>query len=444
MLRELRPPVRARMTDQAALELLDLLASAASPDEKAAALRARFSEAALRDGSSVAAHGGRFAWALQSEARPHLYVDDEPSPPMEPLPGGLWLHSRTLRTGTSHAHHYRVDRAILGDRRFDTAAYGEDSYPREGVPRGQLSEERFHESPTYRGWSVSYWVYASPGVEPAMPAAVMVWQDGHRFLERERRSRIITVVENLVRRKRLPPMVLLLVAPGHIGSHDNEESYAPRAIGHMRSVLYDTFNDDYNKMVVDEIFPIVNAEYRLRDDGYSRAIGGQSSGGICSLNAAWFRPHAFSRVLSRIGSYASIQWRYGQENPFDGYPLGRYGDRDPAETLDGGNIWPFLIRKRPKRNIRIWLEDGSYDLENAHGSWPLQNIQLANSLKMQGYDFKFSFGNAQHSTVYGDAELPDAMAWLWRDYDPMRSHQEYVMDPAEAGKPFFRVKICNR
>ena len=41
--------------------------------------------------------------------------------------------------------------------------------------------------------------------------------------------------------------------------------------------------------------------------------------------------------------------------------------------LDGGNIWPFLIRKRDKRNIRIWLEDGSYDLENAHGSYDLEN-----------------------------------------------------------------------
>ena len=212
----------------------------------------------------------------------------------------------------------------------------------------------------------------------------------------------------------------------------------------MRSVLYDTFNDDYNKMVLDEIFPEVDKVYRLREDGYSRAIGGQSSGGICSLNSAWFRPHAMSRVLSRIGSYASIQWRYGQDNPFGGYPLGRFGDRDPAEVLDGGNIWPFLIRKRDRRNIRIWLEDGSYDLENVHGSWPLQNIQLANSLKMKEYDFKFSFGNARHSTTYGDAELPEAMAWLWRDYDPMRTHQDYVMDPAEKDKPYFRVKIFNR
>ena len=432
------------MTDQDNRQLFKLMQSDAGPDERSTRLRAHFGADALKNGSAVSAYGGEFVWAVESDSRPHLYIDDEPAPPMKALPGSLWAHAQRLRTGTSHAHYYRVDRVVLGGNRFDTAAYGEDSYPQEGVPQGSLSGEMSHESPTFRGWKVSYWVYASPGVDSRKPSPVMVWQDGHRFLEREKRSRIRVVVENLVQKRKVPPMVLVLIAPGHIGDFDNSKSYAPRAIGHMRSLLYDTFSDDYNKMVVDEIFPEVDKSFRLREDGYSRAIGGQSSGGICSLNAAWFRPHAFSRVLSRIGSYASIQWRYGQENPFGAYPLGAYGDRDPAEPLDGGHIWPFLIRKRDKRNIRIWLEDGSYDLENAHGSWPLQNIQLANSLKMKGYDFKFSFGNARHSTAYGDAELPEAMTWLWRDYDPMMTHQDYVMDPAEKEKPYFRVKIFNR
>jgi hypothetical protein len=89
----------------------------------------------------------------------------------------------------------------------------------------------------------------------------------------------------------------------------------------------------------------------------------------------------------------------------------------PADVLDGGYIFPFLVRARDRKNIRVWLEDGSNDLENRAGSWPLQNIQLANSLKMKEYDFYLSFGNHQHSTEHGDAELPKAMTWLWRGYD---------------------------
>ena len=433
------------MTDESIKQLLSELTSETGEETQSRKLREHFSAADLKGGSSVAGHLGNFVWAVESARKPHLYINDAPTTALKQLPGDLWIYqSRRMRTGTSHAHYYRVDGKILGDKRFDTAAYGQDSYPQEGVSKGKLSEELIHESPTYGGWEVSYWVYASPGVDPGKPSAAMVWQDGHRFLERDQRSRIMTVVENLEQQKRVPPMVLIMIAPGIIGDHDNAASYAPREIGHMRSVLYDTFNDDYNKMVFDEIFPKVDQMYRLRQDGYSRGIGGQSSGGICSLNSAWFRPHAMSRVLSRIGSYGSIQWRYGQQNPRNGYPQGRFGVEDPAEMLDGGNIWPFLIRKRDRKNIRIWLQDGSYDLENSHGSWPLQNIQLANSLKMKEYDYKFSFGNAQHNQQHGNAELPESMTWLWRDYDPMMTSQDYVMGTAEHSKPYYRVGIVNR
>ena len=145
---------------------------------------------------------------------------------------------------------------------------------------------------------------------------------------------------------------------------------------------------------------------QIRKDGYSRGIGGQSSGGICSLNAAWHRPDAFARVLSRIGSYTAIAWRTKQMKGGD--------------VLDGGHFYPSMVRKEDKRNIRVWMEDGAEDLENDHGSWPLQNIQLANSLKMREYDFRFVFGNAQHNTAYGDSLLPEALRWLWRGYDPAK------------------------
>ena len=62
---------------------------------------------------------------------------------------------------------------------------------------------------------------------------------------------------------------------------------------------------------------------------------------------------------------------------------------------------PHMVRKLPKRNIRIWMSDGMDDLENTHGSWPLQNIQLANSLKMREYDFHFRFGLATHDSAQG-------------------------------------------
>jgi enterochelin esterase family protein len=139
---------------------------------------------------------------------------------------------------------------------------------------------------------------------------------------------------------------------------------------------------------------------------------------------AWQQPDQFSRVLSRIGSFTSIQWHPGE--------------------LDGGNVYPFKIRKEPKRNIRVWLQDGSEDLENTHGSWPLQNLQMANSLKLMGYDFHLSFGNGTHNGAHGNSELPEELIWLWREYDPAKTQQEYTMEESEKSKPLFRVRPYNR
>ncbi len=419
-------------------QLIEMARTQGDSPAFAGKLRATFSAGELQDGSAVVSYLGDFLWAIESKKEPFLYIDDQPVPKMHRLPGGdLWIHTASLLAGTSHAHYYRIAGKIHGNR-IDTPAFTQDSDPQPGVPQGKVSEPFVHQSKIYRGWKVSWWVYASPGVDPQRRSAVMVWQDGHRFAVRGKRARLFTVTENLVHQGKIPPLVHVLIAPAQIGEMV-DSPYVPQGTAGMRSLLYDTFNDDYARMVVEEIFPKVEKIYALRQDAYSRGLAGQSSGGICSLNAAWFHPQWFSRVLSRIGSYTSIQWRYGQPNP-----TGMFGFEDTAGQLDGGNIYPFLVRKREKRNIRIWLEDGSYDLENEHGSWTLQNIQLANSLKMKEYDFHFSFGNAQHNTHHGDAELPRALTWLWRGYDPSRSEQIYEMDPQEKDKPYFRVKIMNR
>ena len=420
-------------------QLYELIKANGPALTQAEALRKHFSAKQLSDGSAVAAYGGDFVWAIQTELKPFISIDDGQPSEMRSLPNGLWVHAARLTTGRSHAHHYRIAGEVAGDKRFDTAAYPDDSYPQPGVPQGRLSEQLVYESQVYRGWKISYWVYASAGVDPNTPAPVMVWQDGHRFVFPGNHARLLTVVENLVQQKKIPPMVLVLIAPGYIGDFDNSEYVPNTDVRRMRSILYDTVNDDYNKMVVGEIFPQVEKRYKLRSDGYSRAIGGQSSGGICSLNAAWWRPEAFGRVLSRIGSFTALQWRRGQANPER-----RHGLDDPADVLDGGHSFPFLVRARDRKNIRIWLEDGSNDLENSAGSWPLQNIQLANSLKMKEYDFYLSFGNHQHSTEHGDAELPKAMTWLWRGYDPAKTSQAFAIDAEEKTKPYFRVGIVNR
>jgi enterochelin esterase family protein len=318
-----------------------------------------------------------------------------------------------MRTGVLHQYQFYADGKPLGAR-GDAVGYNPDAYPRPGVPRGTLSEKHTRTSKIYDGMKYDYWVYASPGVDPNVPAPVMVWQDGQTMEGEWSSGRLTTVTENLVQQGLLPPIVHVMIGPGN--SPDGKP---------MRSVEYDTLSDRYPRFLLEEVLPEVEKTYKLRQDGYSRAIAGVSSGGICAFNAAWLMPDKFARVHSGVGSFTSIQWR-------------------PKENLDGGNVYPFLVRKEAKRNIRVWMSDGSDDLENNFGSWPMQNIQMANSLKLREYDFHFRFGTAAHGGAQVALDLPESLTWLWRDYDPKKTTQDFTMDPAEKEKPYFRVTISNR
>ncbi len=380
---------------------------------------------------TLSAHGGTAVWgedylfvtdltptgasAPVAASQAGISIDQQPPLAMEKIEGSnLWMRLVKMRVGVTHAFQYYADGKPFGNR-SDIPGYNPDSYPKPGVPKGKLSEKHTITSKIYDGMKADFWYYAAPGVDPNVPAPMMVWQDGQGLIAGDlSRMRLFTVTENLVAQKLIPPMVHVLIAPGM--SPDGKP---------MRSVEYDTVSDRYDRFLLEEVLPEVEKVYKLRPDGYSRGIAGESSGGICSLNAAWFMPDKFSRVHSAIGSYTSIQWH-------------------PEEKLDGGNLYPFMVRKMPKRNIRIWMSDGADDLENNHGSWPLQNIQLANSLKMREYDFHFRFGVATHDPAQAAIDLPESLMWLWRGYDPRKTSGEFTLDPAEKDKPYYRVTISNR
>ena len=358
--------------------------------------------------------GQDFLFVNATDQTATLSIDDQPPVAMTAVPGtNLWYRLEKMRTGVTHSHQAFAGGKALGNR-GDITGYNPDSYSKPGVPRGVLSAKQTITSKIYPGMTLDFWYYASPGVDPAVPAAMMVWQDGQGLIDRDRsRLRLFTVTENLVAQKLIPPMVHLLIAPGFV------EKTA------MRAVEYDTVSGTYAQFLMEEILPLVEKVYKLRADGYSRAIAGESSGAICAFNTAWYFPDKFARVHSTIGSYTSIKWRVPENN-------------------DGGNTYPFKVRKEAKRNIRVWMSDGVDDLENDHGSWPLQNIQLANSLKMKLYDYHYRLGTAAHNSAQAALDLPESLGWLWRGYDAAKTAETFEQDPSEKDKPMYRVKLLNR
>jgi enterochelin esterase-like enzyme len=312
-----------------------------------------------------------------------------------------------------------------------------DALQHPGVPTGVLSKRLTLRSQIYDGMVSDYWIYVPAQYDPKKPAAVMVFQDGEGYLDRKGDHPALNVLDNLIAEGKIPVIIGVFTNPGDIsGSAGTPTYHFVEAYGKkwsrtlkdsMRSTEYDTVSDRYARFVHDELLPNVAKGYNLRMDAYSHAMTGLSSGGICAFNVAWQMRGDFSRVISWIGSFTAIQW---QENPV---------------VADGGQDYPEKILREERRNLRVWLQDGSNDQENPkYGSWPMANIRMANALKLKGYDFRFSFGSGPHTAAAGGAEFAEEMSWLWRGYDPAKTSETFPQDPAEAAKPPFRVGIVNR
>jgi len=265
----------------------------------------------------------------------------------------------------------------------ETVAYGPDSQRQPNVPRGEVLKYTW-KSKVFPNTIREYYVYVPAQYDPKSPAALMVFQDGHTYVKEDGDFRAPVVFDNLIYQKAMPVTIGLFINPGHHGSELPKDPWR----ADNRSFEYDTLTDQYDRLLVEELLPELTKKYRLADSPTMRAICGISSGGICAFTAAWQRPDLFHKVLSHVGSFTNIK---------------------------GGYIYPSLIRKSPKRNIKVFLQDGTNDLDNQHGNWWLSNLQMDAALKFSKYDYKFVGGTGGHNGKHGGAILPESLRWLWAD-----------------------------
>lgn len=275
----------------------------------------------------------------------------------------------------------------------DDYKLGPDSMTQEGVLQGTVTKHSWNSSKIFTNTVRDYWVYVPRQYVSNTPACLMVFQDGGGMVRTNGDYRVPVVFDNLIHKKEMPVTIAVFINPGDFPLPPSE---APRrrsdgrpASASNRSVEYDSLGDRYARFLLEEILAEVSREYRITSDPEGRAICGNSSGGICAFTVAWERPDAFRKVVSHIGSFTNIR---------------------------GGHVYPALIRKTERKPLRVFLQDGSNDLDNAHGNWPLANQQMAAALKFSGYDYKFVFGDGAHNGKQGGSIFPDTLRWLWRDY----------------------------
>ena len=259
-------------------------------------------------------------------------------------------------------------------------AYGPDSEPRVGVKPGSIEEIRIDASLRFPGTSRKVWVHRPAGLSRSAECAVMFFNDGWWYLDPDGDVRGATVLDNLSAAGDLPPTVSVFVDPGVLDVDGVPTKH--------RNAEYDAFDGAYGGFLLEEVLPLVEERLTISPNPMMRGICGGSSGGNAAVTAAWCRPDGFGRAIAFNASFAQ---------------------------MPGGNPYPELLKREPRRPTRIFLHAAHRDLNwNAsEHNWFAENLETAAALARAGYDLRLVVGDGGHSPNHGGVLLPDALRWLW-------------------------------
>lgn len=280
----------------------------------------------------------------------------------------------------------------------DVYRQGPDSAPHDDVPQGKVIGPLTLASQVFTNTTRQYWVYVPAQYQSNQPARLMIFQDGHAWLNPKGDYRTTYVFDNLIYRREMPVTLGVFINPGHTATQPESSSTNWGDNINNRATEYNELNDDYTRMIVEELLPALEKDYRISKNPDDRAIAGASSGAICAFTVAWHRPDQFRKVISTIGSFTNIR---------------------------GGHAYPEMIRQSERKPIRIFLQDGLNDLRGTRRGkspydpkwdWHAQNRLMVAALTEQGYDVNYCWGIGTHSNKQGGAMLPEMLRWLWRDY----------------------------
>lgn len=252
------------------------------------------------------------------------------------------------------------------------------------VPKGEVTKHSFESSKIFPGTYRDYWVYVPKQYDGEKPACVLVCQDGIQY-------NAPAVFDKLIAAGEMPITIGVFVMHGRVKAKSDQ------ALDRFnRSYEYDGLGDNYARFLLEELLPEVEKlktedgrPIKLSKDGNDRCIAGNSSGAICAFTAAWERPNDFRRVFSAIGTYVGLR---------------------------GGHSYPTLIRKMEPKPLRIYLEDGSNDLNIYGGDWWIANQAMERSLTFAGYEVTHNWGDGAHNSKHATEIFPEAMRWIWKDW----------------------------
>ena len=250
--------------------------------------------------------------------------------------------------------------------------------------RGEVIKFTMADSQFYPGTEREILVYVPQQYDGTKPACLLVCMDGILY-------DATTVMDNLIATGEMPVTVGVFVNPGVVYDEDRE------VVRYNRCKEFDSTDDHFATFIETEVLPRVEGmktergkTIALSHDANDRAITGASSGGIAAFSVAWNRPDLFSRVYTTVGTFVAMR---------------------------GGHEYPAIVRKTEPKPLRIYMQDGWYDVWNPiFGEWFEYNMLMESAFNFAGYEVFHKWDRGNHSIKYGTLAFPDAMRWLWKGY----------------------------
>ena len=205
----------------------------------------------------------------------------------------------------------------------------------EGIPHGTTETFSFHSDILANNRTVQ--VYLPPGYadNPSALYPALYVNDGGEYLTL---AGMNNVVDNLLDQGKIDDLIVVFVTP----VNRNSEYW---------------LNPGYKNMIVGELVPHIDSNYRTASDAAGRGIMGASLGGLISVYIAYEHPETFGFAASQSGAF----W---------------VNDNQAIETLSAG----------PQKDIKVYLDWGTYESGIQQSNYSLRDILLSKEYDLTQFE----------------------------------------------------------
>ncbi len=213
-------------------------------------------------------------------------------------------------------------------------------------------------------------IYLPARFRPTRRYPLLVVHDGLDYL---RYSALKTVLDNLIHRLEVAPMIVAFTDAGE--RLDEYPDHLPHA-----------------RFLTEELVPLLEGEYPLRAEPAARGLMGASFGAVASLACAWRSPGFYGRLLLQSGSFAFTDIGKHQRGPVF----------DPVVEFVNA------FRKNPGRpSDKVFVSCGTYE------SLIYENRSMVPFLQQTGMNVRYVEARDGHNWENWRDRLRVGLSWLF-------------------------------